>query len=99
MFPEAIAELQTASKLEPKPWTIASFGYALASASRSPEALRLIDELKSQSVKQYVSPLGVAVIYIGLHKPDLAMEWLEHSQQMPKCAGVKPSLHFNPASA
>jgi TolB-like protein/Tfp pilus assembly protein PilF len=81
MFPEAIAELQAASKLEPKSWTIASLGYALASASRSPEALRLIDELKSQSAKQYVSPLGVAVIYIGLHKPELAMEWLEKAYQ------------------
>ena len=81
MFPEAIAELQTASKLEPKPWTIASLGYALASASRVPDALRLIDELKSQSAKQYVSPLGIAVIYIGLHKPDLAMEWLEKAYE------------------
>ena len=43
--------------------------------------MRLIDELKSQSAKQYVSPLGVAVIYIGLHKPDLAMEWLEKAYQ------------------
>ena len=81
MFAEAIAELQTASKQEPKPWTIASLGYALASASRVPEALHLIDELKSQSATQYVSPVGVAVIYIGLGKPDLAMEWLEKAYQ------------------
>ncbi len=81
MFAEAIAELETATKLEPKPWTFASFGYALASGSRASEAARLIDQLKSQSARQYVSPLGIATIYIGLHKPDLAMDWLEKAYQ------------------
>ena len=74
---EAIGELQTAAKLELNPWTISSLGYALASASRYSEALGLIDELKSQSAKRYISPLGIAVIYIGLQKRDLAMEWIE----------------------
>ena len=81
MFPEAIAELETASKVEPKPWTRASLGYALASASRRPEATRIIDELKSESAKRYVSPLGVAAIYIGLHQPDLALDWIEKAYQ------------------
>lgn len=80
-FGEAITELQTASRVERSPWTISSLGYALASASRSREALGLIDELKSQSSRRYISPLTVAVIYIGLHKPDLAIEWLEKAFQ------------------
>jgi len=80
-FEEAIAEFQTALRVERNPWTLSSLGYALASTSRSREALDLIDELKSQSARGYVSPLPVAVIFIGLHKSDLAMEWLEKAYE------------------
>jgi tetratricopeptide (TPR) repeat protein len=81
MYPEAISELEVARRLEPRPWTMASLAYALAASSRTAEALALVEELKTQASKQYVSPMGIARIYIGLRRPDAAMDWLEKGYQ------------------
>ena len=81
MFSRAIEELDAAYRVEPKPWTKARLGYALASASRGAEAIRILDELKADSAKRYVSPLGLAAIYIGLGQTHPALDWIEKAYQ------------------
>jgi len=77
LFAQGVEELETALKAEPKPWIKASLGYALASAARAAEAGRILGELRAESATRYVPPLGVVSIYIGLGKPDLALDWIE----------------------
>ena len=81
LFAEAIGELETALKVEPKPWIKATLGYALASGSRKAEAARILGELQAESAKRYVPPLGLAAIYIGLEKPEPALDWIEKAWQ------------------
>jgi TolB-like protein/Tfp pilus assembly protein PilF len=76
-FAEAVSELETASKLEPQPWIRASLGAALAFASKGDDAKRILAELQTESAKRYVSPISIAIIYIGLRRPDQALDWVE----------------------
>ena len=57
-----------------------SRNWRLPSASRGAEA-RIVDELKAESATRYVSALRVAAIYIGLDKPDPALDWIEKAWQ------------------
>jgi hypothetical protein len=36
-----------------------------------------LDELKTRSTKEYIGAFDIAVIYVGLHDKDSAMQWLE----------------------
>lgn len=52
-------------------------GLAYALAGRNREASKLLDELLRRSQSDHVSPLNVAMIYMGLDNKDKAFEWLE----------------------
>jgi tetratricopeptide (TPR) repeat protein len=77
----AVQELDLARQLEPRPWILASLGYALASDGRSAEALRIIEDLKARAAKEYVSPLAVSEIYLALGRKAAAIDWLEKAVQ------------------
>jgi len=82
LFKEAIEEAQTGVSLSKGSIFIKDdLGYIYALAGREDDALKVMRELHEASTRQYVPPYGIAVIYLGLGKTDLALEWLERAYQ------------------
>jgi DNA-binding winged helix-turn-helix (wHTH) protein/TolB-like protein len=81
MFPEAIAEFNKARDLtEDLPPAWEELGYAYAKSGQKDEATRILNQLQERAKRgEYVLPLGIAWIYIGLGDKDQAFVWLEKS--------------------
>jgi len=78
MYSEAINEFQQAvnnSNRAPQP--LVSLGHAYAVSGNKVEAQKVLAELKDLSQGSYVSPYGVAAIYVGLGEKGQAFDWLE----------------------
>jgi TolB-like protein/DNA-binding winged helix-turn-helix (wHTH) protein/Tfp pilus assembly protein PilF len=74
----ALEELQEAVELShSSPLMISALAHAYAASGNHPDALKLLAQLEALSKKQYVSPFYVAIVYLGLGKNELAMNWLE----------------------
>lgn len=79
-YQEAVIELQKANALSPhSPPVMAVLANIYATAGRHVEALKLVDDLKSQSLKSYVSPFYFVLIYAGLSDRNQAFTWLDAS--------------------
>jgi TolB-like protein/Flp pilus assembly protein TadD len=83
----AIIEFQKATTLDANPVYPAGLGHALALAGRRREARKLLDKLKTLSIKRNVAWNEIAVIYVGLDEKDKALAALEtaykrHSSQL-----------------
>ena len=77
-FGLAIPELRKAVELSHgTPLMTSALANAYARAGNVTEAQRLLAELSSESKQQYVSPYYFAVVYVGLGKPEEAIDWLE----------------------
>src|SRR5258708_3405665 len=77
-FSLAIEELQKAAELShSSPLTISALAHAEALSGNHAGANKLLTQLEALSKKQYVSPYYIAVVYLGLGKNDVAMNWLE----------------------
>ena len=77
-FGLAIEELQKAVELaHSSPLTISALAHAEALSGNHAMANKLLSQLEELSKKQYVSPYYVAIVYLGLGKNELAMNWLE----------------------
>ena len=75
---DAIRELELATTLSSESTrNSALLGDAYALAGRRADARRLIEELISLSSKRYISPVYIAIIYIGLGQREQAVAWLE----------------------
>ena len=81
MFPEAITEFNKARELtEDLPPAWEDLGYAYARAGQRDEATRILNQLQERAKRgEYVLPLGIAWIYIGLGDKDQAFGWLDKS--------------------
>jgi Flp pilus assembly protein TadD len=81
MFPEAIKEFILARDLSedlPPGWE--ALGYAYARSGQTDEANRILNQLQERANRgEYVLPLGIAWIYIGLGDKDQAFLWLDKS--------------------
>jgi TolB-like protein/Tfp pilus assembly protein PilF len=75
-YPEAIAALEKARQGDVNPSSLGYLGYVYAAAGKKAEALRVLDELKESSKRQYVPSYSIAIIYAGLNDKDKAFEWL-----------------------
>jgi len=74
----AIQEFQRAVELSSSsPLVISALAHAYALSGNHAGATKLLAELQSRARKQYVSPYYLAIVYLGLGKNDLAMDWLE----------------------
>jgi Tfp pilus assembly protein PilF len=79
-FEEGITEMQKAVDLtKGATFAKADLGYAFARAGRKEEALRILEELKLSSARNYVNPAFFAEIFAGLGNREEAMLWLEKS--------------------
>jgi TolB-like protein/DNA-binding winged helix-turn-helix (wHTH) protein/Tfp pilus assembly protein PilF len=77
-FGLAIPELRKAVELSHgTPLMTSALANAYARSGNKAEAERLLADLISESKKQYVSPYYFAVLYVGLGKPEEAIDWLE----------------------
>jgi len=77
-FGPAIEELQKALELShSSPLTLSALAHAQALAGNHAGANKLLAQLEALSKKQYVSPFYVAIVYLGLGKNEMAMNWLE----------------------
>lgn len=79
-YAEAVSELQKAAALSHNsPPVLAALGHVYAVSGKRADALRLLDELKQQSARRYVSPFYLALLYAGLDDPTQALAWLDKS--------------------
>src|SRR5579863_4294099 len=77
-FDLAIPELRKAAELSHgTPLMISALANAYARSGNKAEAERLLADLISESKRQYVSPYYLAVVYVGLGKPEEAIDCLE----------------------
>jgi len=78
MYEEAITEYQKAVTLSR--WNqrmVGSLGHAYAVSQKKDEARKVAEEMKENSKVRYISPISIAIIYIGLGEKDEALGWLE----------------------
>jgi TolB-like protein/DNA-binding winged helix-turn-helix (wHTH) protein/Tfp pilus assembly protein PilF len=77
-YDEAIAELQKAVAFSGGSTTsTSSLAYAYAVSGRRNEALKILNDLKSQPSEKFSHAPEIALVYIGLDDKDQAMVWLE----------------------
>ena len=80
MYQQAIAEFQKANTLSKgSTYTVAALAHAYAVAGERVKAQKIIDQLKEQSKKTYVSSYDIAEVYIGLGRKNVALDWLERA--------------------
>jgi TolB-like protein/DNA-binding winged helix-turn-helix (wHTH) protein/Tfp pilus assembly protein PilF len=82
MYQEAITQFETARSLAGGETGASATGggwlaHAYGAAGRRDDALKILDALKQRSQQTYVSPLNIAIIYLGLGDRDRTFEWLE----------------------
>ncbi|MGO9589928.1 MAG: protein kinase domain-containing protein [Candidatus Acidiferrales bacterium] len=81
-LPEAIAEFQTASALSAaSPPYEAMLAHAFAVTGNSSEAQRILNQLKEQAARSYLSSYCVAEIYLGLGDKEQVFECLEKAYE------------------
>lgn len=78
-YEEAFQTLRVLLEQERKPQTLSCLAYALAQAGNKSEAQRLVEELIQRN--DYVSPVNIALAYVGLGDFDQAIAWLEQGIQ------------------
>ena len=72
----AVAEYQKAMELlQDSSDVLSSLGYAHAVSGNIDEAMRIISKLTERN-QRYVSPVNIAIVYLGLGDKDRALEWL-----------------------
>jgi tetratricopeptide (TPR) repeat protein len=78
MNEEAIAEFEEAIEVGGrKPGLLSSLGYALGLSGKGDEANRILEELLDSSTRQYVSPITIAMIHLGLGEKDKTFAMLQ----------------------
>ena len=74
----ALDELRRAVEIShSSPLMVSALAHAYALSGNRTESLKLLAELDALSKKQYVSPFYVAIVYLGLGKNEMAMNWLQ----------------------
>jgi len=105
-YREAIAEFEKARTLPgDSTGVIIELGYAYAVSGKRAEARKMIGELMEQSKRNYVSPYGIAMIYVGLGDKVQAFNWLQKAHEErtwdlvylkvdPKLDSLRPDPRF-----
>ena len=89
MYAQAITAFRKAVVLSKRaPRYVAALGHAYGVAGKRSEALKLLNELKQRSRKNYISPYDFALLALGLGEKGQALAWLakaceEHSSGLP----------------
>jgi len=79
-YEEAISELKKAAKLTGgMPWALGCLGMAYAHSGQRDKAEELLIDLEKKSKEKYVSPVGAALIHLGLNQIDKFRKWTEEA--------------------
>jgi TolB-like protein/Tfp pilus assembly protein PilF len=78
---DAIPHFQKAKALESPPFVAAWLGYAYGVTGDRKRAMAAIEELKTTSLKGYVPPFNLAIVYLGLGDRARAFEYLERAYE------------------
>jgi len=79
---KGVAELEAAVKLSPgNPRFLSYLAYTDAASGKRRKAQEILSKLESLSREQYVSPVGIATIHMGLGEKGNALAWLERGYQ------------------
>ncbi len=79
---KGLANLRRAVELSPDdPWIVANVGYCHAVAGQETEARKILEELEELSSTEYVTPVGLALIHVGLGEVEDAFEALERGYE------------------
>jgi len=82
MYPEAIAELETARRLsEDGSYYVASLGHAYAAAGRTAEARRCLEDLNAMARRRFVGSEQIGLVHLGLGEREAAMTQLEKADE------------------
>jgi len=96
-YDEAIAELQKAVAFSGSSTTsTSSLAYAYAVSGRKNQALKILNDLKSQTSEKFSNAPEIALVYLGLDDKDQAMAWLEKGYAERFNPGVLMRPAFNP---
>ena len=77
MYKEAVAELRKSVELTPDPIARATLAQSLALSGQRAEAVKLLDELKSDSAHRYIPNYFLATAYLALGEREIAIAMLE----------------------
>ena len=80
-LPDAIRKLEKAVSLSDGPIYRALLANAYASAGQRGKALDILEQLKALSKQRYVSPIDMAVVYMGLGDRNSVFQWFEKAYQ------------------
>jgi tetratricopeptide (TPR) repeat protein len=75
------------------PSVLGALGQAYACAGNAPKARRLLARLQEISRRRHVSSICFAVIHLGLHEADAALEWLEKGCERREPALASINVH------
>jgi len=97
-LPEALAELQTARRLDNNLEIVAALGYAYGRAGRRLEGQQVLDELQQLSRTRYVSPMLGALIATGMGEYNQALGWLKqaYADRAQMMSELKAEPAFDP---
>ena len=76
-FDEAERVLREVTAAADVNYTYATLGYVLARAGKDAEARTVLQRLEAQRARDYVSPVALATIYLGMRDVDRALDWAE----------------------
>jgi serine/threonine-protein kinase len=78
LYEEAIVEYQRAVELsEGSPLWKSTLGHAYGMSGQKSEAMKILNELKQPSEHGYINSELIAVVYVGLGKNEMAIQYLE----------------------
>ena len=93
-YANALQELQRALALSGNETSFkAELGNAYAVAGKKPEALGILHELLQMASRQYVSPLSIALVYVGLDEKDEAFQWMEKAYDERSVRLINIAVH------
>jgi len=76
-YQEAERVLREAARMPECNYTYATLGYVLALAGKTADARKILGELEEVRARDYVSPVALATIYLGLGDVEKALDWTE----------------------
>ena len=79
---DAIPQLQRAGAMQPPPFVAAWLGYAYGATGDRKRAMAAIEEMKTTSLRGYVPPFNLAIVYLGLGDRARALDYLERASDV-----------------
>jgi TolB-like protein/DNA-binding winged helix-turn-helix (wHTH) protein/Tfp pilus assembly protein PilF len=95
---EAVAAADRAFRLSPDVPTLGRLGIAYGMAGRRDRAGQVLAVLMERRKSQYVPPIDIAMVHIGLGQKDQAFEWLNkaYDDRVGRIVGLKELPLFDP---